>query len=175
MSQHDVQHESLVAPPTFMPSGWPVAEPELLMGYVGLVMVIRIGGAVAPLAFDRYLAEWLRAVDARPGGAAVFTMYDMPEWPGMTGTQRAQWGATLRSREDTLRRTTSGMVLASPSTLTRGGASALFGLAPPPYPHAVVDTPRAALAYIAERGGPPAEAAGAAYQALEQSYWRAAD
>ena len=175
MSQHDVQHEPLVLPPAFMPSGWPVADAELLMGYVGSVMVIRIGGAVASRTFDRYLEEWLRAVDARPARAAVFTMYDMPEWPGMTATQRSQWGATLRSREDTLRRTTSGMVLASPSTLTRGGASALFGLAPPPYPHAAVDTPLAALTYIAERGGPPADAAAAAYQALVARHWRAAD
>ena len=138
-------------------------------------MVIRIGGTVAPRTFDCYLAEWLRAVDARPAGAAVFTMYDMLEWPGMTATHRSRWGATLRSRDDTLRRTTSGMVLASPSTLTRGGASTLFGLAPPPYPHAVVDTPLAALTYIAERGGPPADAADVAYRGLVARHWPAAE
>jgi hypothetical protein len=167
--------DACVMPAAFMPGGWPVAEPELLMGYVGSVMVVRIGGALSATDFARYLEEWTRAIDARPADAAVFTMYDMPEWPGMTGTQRNQWGAALKSREEKLRVTTRGMVLASPSILTRGGASTLFGIAPPSYPHAVVDAPAAAFAHIARRGGPPAAAAMEAYQGLVRQHWRASE
>ena len=113
-------------PPGFMPTGWPVVEPDLLMGYVGHVMAIRLGGGLSASGFARYLAEWTRAIDARPAAASVFAMYDIPDWPGMTAVQRKDWGALLKSREETLRRTTRGMVLASPSALTRGGARALF-------------------------------------------------
>lgn len=162
-----------LAPPGFVPEGWPVVEPDLLMGYVGSVMAIRIGGGLSPAAFQRYLLEWERSVKARPHDAAVFAMYDMPEWPGMTALQRKAWAGMLKAHEAALRRTTRGMVLASPSNLTRGGARALFWLAPPPYPHAVVDTPRAAFAYIAERGGPPAERASDAYDAFVRRHWRA--
>jgi hypothetical protein len=143
------------------------------MGYVGSVMVIRIGSSLSAATFDRYLREWARSVDARPPSASVFAMYDIPEWPGMTALQRKQWGAMLKSREEVLRRTTSGMVLASPSRLTRGAARAIFWLAPPPYPYAVVDTPGAAFAYIAERGGPAPGAAALAYDAFVRRHGRA--
>jgi hypothetical protein len=166
--------ESILAP-SFVPLGWPVIEPELLMGYVGSVMVVRMGGALSASGFARYLEEWVRAIDARPATARVFSMYDLPDWFGMTATQRAQWGATLKSREETLRRTTCGMVLASPSTLTRGGVSTIFGIAPPPYPHAVVETPKSAFTDIALRGGPPADAAFEAYEAFVARLWRAAE
>jgi hypothetical protein len=116
-----------------------VIEPDLLMGYIGTSMVVRIGGGLSPSGFARYFAEWIRAIDARPENASVFAMYDIPDWPGMTAEQRKEWGEMLRSRERELRRTTRGMVLASPSRLTRGGAHALFWIAQPPYPHAVVD------------------------------------
>jgi hypothetical protein len=164
-----------LAPFAFMPASWPVAEPELLMGYIGSIMVIRIGGALTSNGFERYLDEWTRSVDARPAEGAVFVMYDMPEWPGLTGVQHKQWGAMLKSREEKLRRTTRGMVLASASALTRGGARSILRLAPPPYPHAVVDTPRAAFLYIAERGGPTADAATRAYDALVRRHWHPGD
>lgn len=125
MSQMSVATPSL-QPPLFVPAGWPVVAPDLLMGYVGNVMVIRIGAVLPSESFARYLTEWARAVDARPAGAAVFAMYDIPEWPGMTALQRKQWGAMLKSREETLRRTTSGMLLAAPSPLTRGAARAIL-------------------------------------------------
>lgn len=153
-------------PPTFMPGDWPIVEPELLMGYVGPTLVIRIGGKLPASGFARYVKEWSRSVDARPENAEVFALYDIPEWPGMTAVQRKQWAEMLKSRERVLRRTTRGMVLASPSKLTRGAARAIFWLAPPPYPHAVVDTPRAGFAHIAERGGPSASAASDAYNAF---------
>ena len=162
-------------PPLFVPAGWPVVAPDLLMGYVGNVMVIRIGAVLPSESFARYLTEWARAVDARPAGAAVFAMYDIPEWPGMTALQRKQWGAMLKSREETLRRTTSGMLLAAPSPLTRGAARAIFWLAPPPYAHAVVETPSAAFAYIAERGGAPGAVATREYEAFVQRFWRPAE
>jgi hypothetical protein len=157
-----------------MPSGWPVMEPELLMSYVGCVLVIRIGGSLTAPRFSRYVEEWSRSVDARPPEASVFAMYDLPEWPGMTAVQRQQWAAMLKSREAILRRTTRGMLLASPSAITRGGARAIFWLAPPPYPYAVVDTPRAAFKEIAQRGGPPADAALAAYDTFVRMHWHSA-
>jgi hypothetical protein len=158
-------------PPPFAPDGWPVVCPELLMGYVGSVLVIRIGGSLDQGAFGLYLREWERSVVARPADADVFALYDMPEWPGLTALQRKAWAGMLASHERVLRRTTRGVVLASPSSLTRGGARALFWLAPPPYPYAVVDAPRAGFEYIAQRGGPPAASAHAAYEQIVRKHW----
>jgi hypothetical protein len=155
-----------VNPPRFAPQGWPVVEPDLVMGYVGPVMVIRLAGGLSAHGFSRYIEEWSRSVDARPTDARVFAMYDLPEWPGMTAVQRREWAAMLKSREDKLRLTTQGMVLATPSVITRGAARAIFWLAPPPYPTAVVDTPEAAFAHIAGRGGPAAGDAAAEYHAF---------
>ncbi len=161
-----------LATPAHMPPGWPVVEPDLLMGYVGNVLVIRIGGLLPASSFRRYMQEWARSVDARPPDASVFAMYDIPQWPGMTAVQRRDWSAMLKSREEVLRRTTRGMVLASSSVLTRGAARAIFWLAPPPYPHAVLDTPRAAFDHIAAGGGPPGDLALAAYGALVKARWQ---
>lgn len=144
------------------------------MGYVGAILVVRIGGSLSSGGLARYFDEWKRAIDARPAEAAVFAMYDMPEWPGMTAVQRKEWAAMLKSREATLRQTTRGMILASPSVLTRGAARAIFWLAPPPYPYSVVATPGAAFGSIAARGGPPAGAALAAYDAFVKAHWREA-
>jgi hypothetical protein len=121
------------------------------------------------------MEEWARSVDARPPNAGVFAMYDIPEWPGMNAVQRRDWSAMLKSREEVLRRTTRGMVLASPSVLTRGAARAIFWLAPPPYPYAVVDTPWAAFAYVAEKGGPSRDVAAPAYEGLVKARWREAE
>jgi hypothetical protein len=164
-----------VSPVDFVPSGWPIAEQELLLGYVGTVLVVRFGGSLSASGFARYIEEWKRGIDARPADAAVFAMYDLPDWPGLTAAQRKQWGDTLKSREEVLRQTTRGVVIATPSPVTRGGVQAVFGIAPPPFPHVVVPTPRAAFAHIAGRGGPPEEDAAEAYEALIRDHWRTAD
>ena len=136
------------------------------MTYVDRVMVIRIAEDLSARGFSRYIEEWSRSVDARPNDASVYAMYDLPGWPGMTAVQRREWAAMLKSREAKLRLTTRGMVLATPSVVTRGAARAIFWLAPPPYPTAVVETPRAAFAHIERTGGPPALLAIAAYEAF---------
>jgi hypothetical protein len=164
----------LLATPAFSPPTWPLVTPDLLMGYVGAVMVVRIGGGLSDHDLASYFVEWKRGVDARPADASVYAMYDIFEWPGMNAVQRREWAAMLRSREDILRKTTRGMVLASPSTLTRGAARAIFWLAPPPYPYSVVATPRAAFEAIAQRGGPPAAATLEAYDAFVKKHWRGA-
>ena len=158
--------------PDFVPAGWPVSEPDLFMSYVGAILVIRIGPAFPASSFTRYLAEWARSVDARPSDAAVFAMYDLPSWPGMTAVQRQEWAAMLKSRHEMLQRTTRGMLLATPSPITRGAARAIFWLAPPPYAYAIVDTPRTAFRYIAEQGGPPAEGALRVYDEMVKKHWR---
>lgn len=162
---------ALLGPPVFTPKGWPVVEPELFMAYVDRIMVIRIGAAFGQPAFARYIAEWERSVDERPPGAAVFAMYDMPVWPGLDPVQRKAWAGMLRKHEETLRRTTRGMALATPSKVTRGAAHAVFWLAPPPYPYWIVDTPHAAFESIAAHGGPPADPAYDAYEALVRQHW----
>ena len=62
------------------------------------------------------------------------------------------------------------MVLATPSVVTRGAAHAIFWLAPPPYPYAIVDTTAAAFAHIELSGGPNAASALASYDTFVRRY-----
>jgi len=65
--------------------------------------------------------------------------------------ERRRWGAMLKSREHVLRQTTAGMVLCAPnSPLVRGALTALFWLAPPPYPHRVCRSVDEAFTFTAE-------------------------
>jgi hypothetical protein len=164
--------------PEFMPPGWPVIAPDLLLAYLGSMLVVRIGSGISGDAFLRYRDEWTRSVDLRPAHASIFAMYDLPDWPGLTAEQRRQWGEMLKSREDVLKRTTRGVVIASPSSVARGGLRAILELAPPSYPYAVVETPRAAFEHIAERAEREtfsAEQASSAYEELLRSRWVAAE
>lgn len=164
-----------LAIPSHMPSDWPVVERGLIMGYIGPVLVIRISAIFPESSFERYLVEWTRSVDARPNDAAIFALYDIRTWPGMSAVQRRRWGEMLKSREATLRRTTRGMVLASAAPITRAAVRAVFWIAPPPYPHAVVSTTRAGFDEIERLGGPWAEGARNAYDSFVERHWRGAE
>src|SRR5262249_22819932 len=129
-------------------AGWPVLEPGLAMTMSDRVLVVHIDERLTPAAFARYLEEWKRGVDARPPEARGGAVYDVPGWAGFTAGMRREWGDMLKSREGKLRATTVGMALVTPSLLVRGALRAVFWMAPPPYPHDVVDTNEAAFAFL---------------------------
>lgn len=122
-----------------------------MMAFFDRVLVVHLDERLTAASFARYRTEWLASVDARVTGAQVGAFYSVPAWAGITAAMRKDWAGMLKSREATLRATTVGMAMATPSLLVRGAMSAVFWLAPPPYPHAVVDTNAAAFEFLARK------------------------
>lgn len=129
------------------PDGWPVVDDGLLMAMIDRLLVVRIDDRLTPASFARYRQEWLRAVDARPPTAKVGAFYDIPAWVGIQAKERRAWAEMLKSREAVLASTTTSMTLTTPSVVARGALRAIFWLAPPPYPHLVVQQRDAAFAF----------------------------
>jgi hypothetical protein len=130
--------------------GFPIIDQGLWMTHVPHLMLTRMTDKLTQRAFERYCEAWQRAIDARPNQARVVAAYDLPSWPGLNAERRSQWARMLKSRERKLRETTAAMTLCSPSALVRGGMTAIFWLAPPPYPHKVVETMDQAFDMAAE-------------------------
>ena len=122
-----------------------------MMAFFDRVLVVHLDERLTAASFARYRTEWLASVDARATDAQVGAFYSVPAWAGITAAMRKDWAGMLKSREATLRATTVGMAMATPSLLVRGAMSAVFWLAPPPYPHAVVDTNAAAFEFLARK------------------------
>jgi hypothetical protein len=133
--------------------GFPIVDDGLVMTHYPGLLVVRLEQELTASAFERYCEAWLRSVDARPTVARVAAVYEMPTWPGFTASQRQRWGTMLKSRQAALQRTTVGMALASPSMMVRAALTGVFWLAPPPYPHTVVDGPCAAFDWAGARLG----------------------
>jgi hypothetical protein len=153
------------------PMGWPVYEPGLMMAVVDRVLLIRLDRGLTQASFDRYRTEWLRSIDSRSHNARIGALYTIPTWAGVTASMRKQWAEMLKSREDVLRRTTAGMALVTPSPLVRGALSAIFWLAPPPYPTSLVDSPTKGIAFLASKlPGLDVEAVERQYHALTHRY-----
>ena len=148
--------------------GFPIVDDGLVMTHYPGLLVVRLEQELTASAFERYCDAWLRAVDARPSVARVAAIYEMPTWPGLTASQRQRWGSMLKSRQAVLQRTTVGMALASPSMLVRAALTGVFWLAPPPYPHTVLDGPCAAFDWAGARLGADFDIAGClqAYERL---------
>jgi hypothetical protein len=132
---------------TLAPDDWPILDEGLLMAMIDRLLVVRIDARLTPKSFARYRHEWLRAVDARPPRAKVGAFYDIPTWVGLQAKQRREWADMLKSREKVLAATTTSMTLTTPSFIARGALRAIFWLAPPPYPHAVVDQRELAFSF----------------------------
>ena len=133
--------------------GFPIVDDGLVMTHYPGLLVVRLEQELTATAFERYCDAWLRSVDARPSVARVAAIYEMPTWPGLTASQRQRWGTMLKSRQAVLQRTTVGMALASPSMVVRAALTGVFWLAPPPYPHTIVDGPCAAFEWVGARLG----------------------
>lgn len=134
-------------PPGLVLSGWPVAEPGLLMAHIGRILIIHTTAESTPHSQRRHLDELARAIDARTSPIGV--LYDVPATRASDAMDRKEAAALLKSREEKLRKTTTAYAMATPSMLARGILNAVFWLAPPPYTYAVVATVTEGLNYLA--------------------------
>ena len=131
------------------PPDWPIIEPGLLMAGIGDVMFINTDATLSDAGFERQLVELGRAIDLRDESSLVGVIYDAPTSSlSIDAKRRKRSAEVLDRRREKLGKTTAAFALASPSTMTRGVLRAVFWLAPPPYPWAIVDTAREGLAYL---------------------------
>ena len=133
-----------------IPPGWPVKDDGLLMAYVGPVMGVYLG-ALTDASWARHLTELRRAIDGRRPGVRVGVLYHLPGVNTADAKRRKEAADFLDSRREDLRASTAAYALATPSPIVRGVLRAIYWLSPPPYPYAIVATPREGLAYIATK------------------------
>jgi hypothetical protein len=129
----------------------PVVEPGLLMVNIGPTMVIHLGAVVSAEVYQLQLDALAQAIDQRVSGQKVTVLYDMPALMNVSARQRKLAGEMLAARREKLRGTTAGFALATPSAVGRGILSAIFWLAPPPYPYTVVDTTAEGFVFLARQ------------------------
>ena len=118
------------------------------MTYLGRVMFVRLEPRLTPEAFERYLSELERAIDARVAGHLVGVIYDVPEMGPMDAIRRRRVAEVLSPRQRVLSSTTVAMALASPSKAARGVLEAIHWMVPPVYAHTAVDTVWEALLFL---------------------------
>ena len=133
-----------------IPPGWPVKDDGLLMAYVGPVMGVYLG-ALTDASWARHLTELRRAIDGRRPGVRVGVLYHLPGVNTADAKRRKEAADFLESRREDLRASTAAYALATPSLIVRGVLRAIYWLSPPPYPYAIVATPREGFAYIATK------------------------
>lgn len=142
--------------------GWFSARlPEINMVY----MDDRVDDA----SFDRYFAHLVDDLNQAEGTRRA-VLYDVPASGSMTASRRARVGDLLKENEKVLREITTGYAMVAPSRLVRGFLTAIFWVAPPPYPNKIcatvddafkwlgpitpgLDAPAAMAWYKAERDG----------------------
>ena len=113
------------------------------------VMFLYSDATLSDRGFERQLEELQKAIDLRGDDTLVGVVYDAPTSSLSIDAKRRKRSAdVLDRRRAKLAKTTAGFALASPSAMMRGVLRAVFWLAPPPYPWAVVDTVHEALVYL---------------------------
>ncbi len=133
-----------------IPSGWPVHGDGLLMTYLGPVMAVFLG-ELTDASWQRHMTELGRAIDGRRAGARVGVLYHLPGTNTADAKRRKEAADFLESRRAQLRESTAAYALATPSSIVRGVLRAIYWLSTPPYPYAIVATPREGLEYIATK------------------------
>jgi hypothetical protein len=113
------------------------------------VQVVYMDGRVTNPSYDEYLNAVAGDIDGRSDDDHVSILYHVPQPSALSADRRSRLGALLKAREERLRGMTCAYAMATPSLIVRSGLRMLFWLAPPPYPNAVVATPRDGYEFIA--------------------------
>lgn len=124
-------------------AGWWMAE----IG--GKVLVTFVDDTANDESFARYLETLATDIDGTVDGTKRGILYVAPDPGAMTAGRRKQVADVLRVRRQKLARITAGYTLVTPSPVVRGALTAIFWLAPPPYPWSVRGTPREGFAWLA--------------------------
>jgi hypothetical protein len=113
------------------------------------VQVVYMDGRVTDASYAEYLAAVAEDIDGRLDDDSAAILYHVPQPSALSADRRTRLASLLKEREARLRRITRAYAMATPSLLVRSGLRMIFWLAPPPYPNAVVATPREGYEFIA--------------------------
>ncbi len=122
--------------------GWWMAE-------IGKVLVTFMDDTANDESFARYVETLATDIDGTVDGTKRGILYVAPNPVAMTASRRKHVADVLRVRRQKLARITAGYTLVTPSPVVRGALTAIFWLAPPPYPWSVRGTPREGFAWLA--------------------------
>ena len=134
---------NLARHPLTVEAGW-------FFGYLGHVQVVYMDGRVDDDSYARYVEAVRVDIDdreAREERTPVF--YHIPQPAALTAHRRAMLAKVLKEKENAFARHTAGYAMVTTSSMVRYGLRVLFWLAPPPYPNAVLATPREGFEFLA--------------------------
>jgi hypothetical protein len=127
----------------------PVVDAGWWQADLGRVQVTYIDQRMKDDAFERYLVMLARTIDESSNTERRCILNDVPDVGSTPAARRKAAAAVLDARRDKLARVTTAYALLTPSALARGALTAVFWLAPPPYPHRVCRNSDEAFAWFA--------------------------
>lgn len=114
------------------------------------VLLSYVDQRITPESFKRHLSALARDIDEWPSESGVrAVLYESPAPAAMSAEQRRQLADVLDARKTKLQRITAGYVMVTPSAVVRGILTAVFWIAPPPYPYRVLATPQEGFQWLA--------------------------
>lgn len=128
----------------------PVVDTGWWQADLGGVQVTYIDQRMKDDAFGRYLVMLARTIDESGMTERRCILNDVPDVGSTPAARRKAAAAVLDARREKLARITTAYALLTPSALARGTLTAVFWLAPPPYPHRVCRAASEAFAWFAE-------------------------
>jgi hypothetical protein len=146
----------------------PLVDTGWWMADVGKVLVTYMDENANDESFARYVHTLAGDIDGTVEGAKRGILYVAPDPVSITAGRRKQVADVLRVRKQKLARITAGYTLVTPSPVVRGALTAIFWLAPPPYPWSVRGTAREGFAWLATHlEGLDADGLTAQYESLK--------
>lgn len=137
---------------------------------INRVQATYMDARVDDASYARYLDALARDIARAPDNERRGILYETPDPGTSTAERRKRLGQILTTHRDKLARVTAGYVLATPSALARGLLTAVFWVAPPPYPNDVVATTAEGFEWLALRlPGLNAKACEQTYQKIRES------
>jgi hypothetical protein len=129
----------------------PIVDSGWWLSYLGDVQVTYLDMHMDDASFTRFVRTLAEDIDSAPDQTRRAVFHDVGHGGSHTAARRKAVADVLHSRRDKLGRITVAYALATPSPLVRGAATAIFWLAPPPYPWRVSATPKQAFQWLASK------------------------
>lgn len=111
------------------------------------INIIYVDERMSDESFARFYAELVDDLESARGTTRA-VLYDVPDSGSMTASRRGKVADLLKEYEGVLREVTTGYALVSPSRFARGVLTAIFWVAPPPYPNKICATVEDAFEWL---------------------------
>lgn len=117
---------------------------------IGLVQVVYMD-VIDEADHARFLAALRSDLEHTPPTSRRGVLYEVTDRNRSTAAERKAVGELLNEKRELLARITSGYALVTPSVMVRGFLTAVFWVAPPPYPHHIGNSLTDGLRFLANK------------------------